>query len=83
MTKQDYFLNNLDYADMCKHVAAVLYGVGHRLDNNPEELFLLRGVDHTDLINADSKLDLISKVNNEEIDENLSKLFDINITDTL
>ncbi len=38
-----------DYADMCKHVAAVLYGVGARLDARPELLFLLRGVDHTEL----------------------------------
>jgi uncharacterized Zn finger protein len=40
----------LDYADMCKHVAAVLYGVGARLDQKPELLFLLRGVDESDLL---------------------------------
>ncbi len=34
-----------DWADMCKHVAAVLYGVGARLDNQPELLFGLRSVD--------------------------------------
>lgn len=39
-----------DYAGMCKHLAAVLYGVGHRLDSSPELLFLLRGVDHAELI---------------------------------
>lgn len=39
-----------DWADMCKHVAAVLYGVGARLDVEPELLFTLRGVDHLDLI---------------------------------
>jgi uncharacterized Zn finger protein len=39
-----------DWADMCKHVAAVLYGVGARLDEQPELLFTLRGVDHLDLI---------------------------------
>lgn len=39
-----------DWADMCKHVAAVLYGVGKRLDDKPELLFLLRGVSHDDLI---------------------------------
>lgn len=39
-----------DYAGMCKHVAAVLYGVGHRLDASPELLFALRGVDHQELI---------------------------------
>ena len=39
-----------DYADLCKHVAATLYGVGTRLDERPELLFLLRGVDHLELI---------------------------------
>lgn len=39
-----------DYADMCKHVAAVLYGVGARLDQQPELLFRLRGVDETELV---------------------------------
>jgi uncharacterized Zn finger protein len=39
-----------DWADMCKHVSAVLYGVGARLDDKPELLFVLRGVDETELI---------------------------------
>ena len=38
-----------DSASMCKHVAAVLYGVGSRLDEKPELLFLLRAVDGKDL----------------------------------
>ncbi len=33
-----------DYADMCKHVAAVLCGVGARLDEQPELFFTMRGV---------------------------------------
>lgn len=41
-----------DWAAMCKHVAAVLYGVGHRLDDSPELLFRLRGVDPAELIGA-------------------------------
>ena len=40
---------------MCKHVAAVLYGVGARLDQQPELLFKLRGVDHEELIAADAE----------------------------
>lgn len=43
-----------DWAVMCKHVAAALYGVGARLDEAPELLFLLRGVDHEELISADA-----------------------------
>jgi uncharacterized Zn finger protein len=39
-----------DWAVLCKHAAAALYGVGARLDSAPEMLFLLRGVDHLDLL---------------------------------
>jgi uncharacterized Zn finger protein len=39
-----------DYAGMCKHIAATMYGVGSRLDSSPELLFVLRGVDHRELI---------------------------------
>lgn len=39
-----------DWATMCKHVAATLYGVGNRLDEKPELLFLLRKVDHLELV---------------------------------
>ena len=39
-----------DWAAMCKHVAAVFYGVGARLDRQPELLFTLRCVDAKDLV---------------------------------
>jgi uncharacterized Zn finger protein len=39
-----------DRADMCKHVAATLYGVGARLDEAPRLLFVLRGVDESELL---------------------------------
>jgi uncharacterized Zn finger protein len=39
-----------DWASMCKHVAAVFYGVGVRLDENPELLFTLRKVDAKELV---------------------------------
>jgi len=42
-----------DWAEMCKHIAAVLYGVGARLDHQPELLFLLRNIDHEELISAE------------------------------
>jgi len=41
-----------DWATMCKHVAATLYGVGARLDHKPEMLFTLRGVDPTEMVEA-------------------------------
>lgn len=39
-----------DWAGMCKHVAATLYGVGARLDQEPHLLFVLRQVDHLELL---------------------------------
>ena len=45
-----------DWATMCKHVAAVLYGVGNRLDDSPELLFRLRGVDPAEMIGAETVL---------------------------
>lgn len=70
-----------DWAGMCKHIAAVLYGVGARLDDEPELLFKLRKVDHTELINKVSlrvppQLGAKSKVIQ---DQNLSNLFGIDI----
>jgi len=48
-----------DWAGMCKHVAAVLYGVGARLDEKPALLFALRGVDENQLLaNAGQELSL-------------------------
>ncbi len=41
-----------DSAYMCKHIAAVLYGVGASLDSRPDWLFVLRHVDHIDLISV-------------------------------
>lgn len=50
-----------DVASMCKHVAAVLYGVGARLDERPELLFRLRAVDGNDLVaNVDAALPLVA-----------------------
>src|SRR6266478_6553907 len=39
-----------DSAGMCKHVAAVLYGIGARLDQQPELLFRLHKADEKELI---------------------------------
>lgn len=39
-----------DWATMCKHIAAALYGVGAKLDMEPELFFSLRGVDVGDLV---------------------------------
>ncbi|MFH1982506.1 MAG: hypothetical protein ABIL58_11730 [Pseudomonadota bacterium] len=39
-----------DWAEMCKHVAATLYGIGARLDEDPALFFILRKVKVADLI---------------------------------
>ena len=50
-----------DWATMCKHVAAVLYGVGSRLDDEPALLFLLRGVDAAELVDQELALPFTAK----------------------
>ena len=46
---------------MCKHVAAVLYGVGARLDEKPELLFTLRQVDAGDLVSQVAEISVKAK----------------------
>jgi len=55
-----YTCNCPDWADMCKHIAAVMYGIGARLDAQPELLFLLRGVNHEELISTDAATEAIA-----------------------
>ena len=44
-----------DWADLCKHLAAVLYGIGARLDDDPALFFVLRGVDQSELFSGDPR----------------------------
>jgi len=49
--KEIHFTCNCpDWASMCKHVAAVLYGIGARLDANPMLFFELRDIDGQELV---------------------------------
>ncbi|HJU17940.1 MAG TPA: SWIM zinc finger family protein [Stellaceae bacterium] len=51
-----------DHALLCKHVAAVLYGIGARLDSQPKLLFRLRGVDESELVaHSDAPAALVEK----------------------
>lgn len=73
-----------DWAGVCKHVAAVFYGVGSRLDSQPELLFTLRAVDHLELIDqAVSGGNLDRALGNDQSsglgDEDLSALFGIDL----
>jgi len=67
-----------DDARMCKHVAAVLYGIGNRLDKQPDLLFTLRGVNPADLIaSAGASLSTAAPTDSDRIlaDNDLGALF--------
>jgi uncharacterized Zn finger protein len=72
-----------DWASMCKHVAAVLYGIGARLDEQPELLFKLRKVDEKDLIAKASKGIPLSKKGPADdkvlVADGLSELFGLEL----
>jgi len=73
-----------DWADMCKHVAAVLYGVGARLDERPELLFVLRNVDHGELISAELDMQAATTGGGKRrrlANRDLSNVFGIDIED--
>ena len=74
-----------DYAGLCKHIAAVLYAVGASLDSNPERLFLLRHVNHADLITvASTGQGLTQNEQNQNVleEDELSAVFDIEMDDS-
>ncbi|MBO6177784.1 MAG: hypothetical protein J6O04_01250 [Selenomonadaceae bacterium] len=62
--------NCYDWADMCKHVAAVMYAIGVKIDDDPSCLFELRGVDMNKFINA------VIKDKVEEMLKNVNKKSD-------
>src|SRR5216684_885644 len=71
-----------DWAEMCKHVAAVLYGIGARLDQQPELLFRLHGVDEKEMIaHAEVALPLPKKGPAAKVlgGEDLSELFGLDM----
>jgi len=76
-----------DWADLCKHVAASLYGVGARLDQNPELLFILRGVDPADLISQASAAETVRQSARAEgaaamSEAEIADVFGIELADT-
>ena len=76
-----------DWASMCKHVAAALYGIGARLDETPNLFFVLRKVEINDLVTEtlqESKNELLSKAKKKtsrviEDDSGLSDIFGIDL----
>jgi uncharacterized Zn finger protein len=71
-----------DSARMCKHIAAVLYGIGARLDEKPQLLFTLRNVDQQDLITSAGRR--VSRPEPKRLlkIDNLSELFEIDIVES-
>ena len=71
-----------DWADVCKHVAAVLYGVGIRLDARPELFFVLRQVDQAELLGS-ATAGAVSRARpaagNRIADDRLSAVFGIEL----
>ena len=75
-----------DWAGMCKHIAAVMYGIGARLDVQPEFLFTLRQVDHLDLIKKAAVFDNLPGAASQESaisEEDLSALFGIEMAEEI
>ncbi len=77
-----------DWAYMCKHVAAALYGIGARLDNDPGLFFTLRGIEVRELITAavtDTTKEFLKKAGRQSrrvlIGVDLSEVFGIDLDD--
>ncbi len=70
-----------DWASMCKHIAAALYGIGARLDVEPELIFVLRQVNHMELLHSVTyQTEMIGPAKSKVIDnQDLSDLFGIDI----
>jgi uncharacterized Zn finger protein len=75
-----------DSASMCKHIAAAMYGIGARFDEDPSLFFTLRGVNTGDLItdavqgSTDELLNKTRKKTAKVIDDaDLADLFGIDM----
>ncbi len=76
-----------DWADMCKHVAAVLYGIGARLDEKPRLLFVLRGVDENEMFagaGQDLAITKSTPISASVLDDNdVAALFGLEMAETI
>ncbi|MFT3788139.1 MAG: SWIM zinc finger family protein [Tepidisphaeraceae bacterium] len=71
-----------DFARLCKHLAAALYGVGARLDESPELLFTLRGVDPFELVDQSMNVSAVTRSNSTSRDlasDDLAAIFGIEL----
>ena len=70
-----------DVAGCCKHVAAVLYGVGARLDDDPALFFALRSIDPKDLVAQGAVEEITRGAESEIAGDDLSDVFGIALDD--
>ena len=78
----DFSCSCPDGATCCKHVAAVLYAIGARLDNEPELFFTLRGVDPKSIVTSESVVDSLTSEASSELDaSDLGDVFGISLDD--
>lgn len=76
-----------DWADMCKHVAATMYGIGVQLDEKPELFFKLRQIDEAELLSSAFEItdELTASSRNTGSGglrpDNLGEIFGIEISD--
>lgn len=85
-TEIGFFCDCPDWASMCKHVAAALYGIGARLDEDPSLFFTLRNRDISDLVSTavaegtKTLLDRAEKKSDRVLDDaDLSDVFGIDM----
>lgn len=88
LNEMKFYCNCPDYAKMCKHISAVLYGIGARFDSDPNLFFTLRNVNISDLISVVVKEKTKSIIEKAKIkskgtkilsDANLSSMFGVEV----
>lgn len=70
---------------MCKHIAAVFYGIGRRFETKPELLFTLRGVNSQDLVISGAKAQVERQIDEAASPlgkDELENIFDIELAPT-
>ncbi|MDR2339844.1 MAG: hypothetical protein LBF40_06920 [Deltaproteobacteria bacterium] len=74
-----------DWAKLCKHISSVFYGIGNRLDESPELLFLLRRVNPLELFDGSAKKlsERADKPRANVLEGDLSSIFGVDIVTEL
>ena len=82
--EMQFACNCPDGAGMCKHIAAAIYGIGARLDQQPQLLFLLRNVDHNELITTELDIKSTGKSKGRRLAQtDLSSIFGVEMDESI